>query len=439
MRPGPPERLKDSNPLMIQFFTWDCLHPTLSWWKHFEEEIPRLAELGVTQLWLPPPNKAAEPKGRGYDAYDLWDLGEFHQKGTIKTRWGTREELLQACRVAQEHGIDVLIDAVLNHKLGADRVETFQAVPVQPDNRLKDAGRPRDIEGWTAFDYPGRGDQYSVLKWSREHFTGVDWDHKTRTNAIYRITAPGHKGWSRNVDSELGNYDFLLGIDIDHRHPAVREDLENWGKWILETTGATGFRLDAIKHIDRKFLLSWISEYWSGNLKLILPYIRAFKGETSFFDVPLHMNFNQASRERTRYDLRRILHNTIVQVKPEDAVTFVEGQSLESWVGDNFKVQAYTIILLRGYGHPNCIGFVRKGDASHPGCAVILSNREEGATTYIHELRMNVGVEHAGKTFESHMTQHGRVEIDDAGWGTFTCFANNVQVWIKLEEELSSA
>ena len=80
---------------------------------------------------------------------------------------------------------------------------------------------------------------------------GVDWDHKTRTKDIYRITAPGHKGWSRNVDSELGNYDFLLGIDvslldsspnplinfvlqIDFRHPAVREDLQNWGKWILE-------------------------------------------------------------------------------------------------------------------------------------------------------------------------------------------------------------
>lgn len=36
------------------------------------------------------------------------------------------------------------------------------------------------------------------------------------------------------------------------------------------------------------------------------------------------MNFNQASRERTRYDLRKILNNTIVQVKPNDAVTFVD-------------------------------------------------------------------------------------------------------------------
>jgi hypothetical protein len=43
-----------------------------------------------------------------------WDLGEFMHKGEIRTRWGTRDELLSACRTAREHGIDVLIDAVLN-------------------------------------------------------------------------------------------------------------------------------------------------------------------------------------------------------------------------------------------------------------------------------------------------------------------------------------
>ena len=42
----------------IQFFTWDCMHPSRTWWQHFEMEVPRLAELGVTQVWLPPPHKA---------------------------------------------------------------------------------------------------------------------------------------------------------------------------------------------------------------------------------------------------------------------------------------------------------------------------------------------------------------------------------------------
>lgn len=52
----------------MQFFTWDAAkdwdktkHSTVSWWKYFEDEIPRLAQMGVTQVWLPPPNKAAVP------------------------------------------------------------------------------------------------------------------------------------------------------------------------------------------------------------------------------------------------------------------------------------------------------------------------------------------------------------------------------------------
>lgn len=67
-------------------------------------------------------------------------------------------------------------------------------------------------------------------------------------------------------------------MQIDHRHPAVQTDLLQWGCWILEvvspvtmlspfsisfhqTTNATGFRLDAIKHIDRKFLLRFVGRF----------------------------------------------------------------------------------------------------------------------------------------------------------------------------------
>ncbi|KAJ7126978.1 glycoside hydrolase family 13 protein [Mycena epipterygia] len=508
MRLGPES---PDNPLMLQFFTWDAKNQmSLSWWSHLETEIPKLAKMGFTQVWLPPPNKGENQEGRGYDAYDLWDLGEFDQKGTVKTRWGTREELLRACQVASRHGIDIIIDAVLNHKLGADRTESFQAIPVNPQNRLKDEGPAREIDasyfltqGWTAFDFKGRGEKYSSFRWTHEHFTGLDWDHRTRRSEIYRMSG---KGWSRHVDSELGNYDYLLGVDIDHRNPDVhfsasrvvytnslysdvQEDLLNWGVWILETTGATGFRLDAIKHIDQRFLLRFIPHVrkQSGKprmfsvciLKLILPYIKAFRGETAFFDVPLHMNFHHASKHQSQYDLRSILNETIVKEKPQDAVTFVDnhdtqvpGQSLESWVDTNFKLQAYSLILLRQDGHPcvfygdlypneecydenvsqnltlliearkkfaygacqdylqdhNCIGFVRMGDSLHPGCAVMLSNAEEKKLT--HSIRMFVGQQHASSIFRSFTSQQGRVEIDANGWGTFTCLANHVEVWV---------
>ncbi|KAL9714039.1 hypothetical protein Ac2012v2_002346 [Leucoagaricus gongylophorus] len=84
----------------------------------------------------------------------------------------------------------------------------------------------------------------------------------------------------------------------------------------------------------------------------------------------------------------------------------------------------------------NCIGFVRNGDAKHPGCVVILSNREEGESgAFVHNLRMNVGKANAGAIFRSFMTQHGEVKVDHKGWGTFTCFANHVQVWVRKENQ----
>lgn len=100
---------------------------------------------------------------------------------------------------------------------------------------------------------------------------GVDWDHKTKTKGIYRIISPEHEGWSRNVDTELGNYDFLLGADvgvffleyicghnprhnfqIDHRHPEVQADILDWGKWILEVFPSRHRRLLELTEVGRR-------------------------------------------------------------------------------------------------------------------------------------------------------------------------------------------
>jgi alpha-amylase len=47
--------------VQLQTFTWEAEHEQMSWWRHIEDEMPTLAALGVTQLWLPPPNKAMRP------------------------------------------------------------------------------------------------------------------------------------------------------------------------------------------------------------------------------------------------------------------------------------------------------------------------------------------------------------------------------------------
>ncbi|KAL0955092.1 hypothetical protein HGRIS_004009 [Hohenbuehelia grisea] len=70
------------------------------------------------------------------------------------------------------------------------------------------------------------------------------------------------------------------------------------------------------------------------------------------------------------------------------------------------------------------------GDARHSGCAVLLSNKGS-PDNFVHNIRMNVGRENAGSIYRSYMTQHGQVEVDEAGWGVFTCFADCVQIWVK--------
>lgn len=75
--------------------------------------------------------------GRGYDVYDLYDLGEFDQKSSIATRYGTKEEYLNAIEVAHEANMGVYADIVLNHRMGGDEQENITVQQVDEEDRLK--------------------------------------------------------------------------------------------------------------------------------------------------------------------------------------------------------------------------------------------------------------------------------------------------------------
>lgn len=50
-------------------------------------------------------------------------------------------------------------------KAGADHKEKCRVVKVDPNQRDKDVTEPYEIEAWLGFDFPGRGDKYSKMKW----------------------------------------------------------------------------------------------------------------------------------------------------------------------------------------------------------------------------------------------------------------------------------
>ncbi|STL91981.1 alpha-amylase [Escherichia coli] len=89
-------------------------------------------------VWLPPAYKGASGGySVGYDSYDLFDLGEFDQKGSIPTKYGDKAQLLAAIDALKRNDIAVLLDVVVNHKMGADEKEAIRVQRVNADDVRK--------------------------------------------------------------------------------------------------------------------------------------------------------------------------------------------------------------------------------------------------------------------------------------------------------------
>lgn len=482
------------NGVMLQYFEW-YLENDGNHWKRLKEDAKNLKEKGITSVWIPPCYKSYHQGDVGYGVYDLFDLGEFNQKGSIRTKYGTKNELLVAIEALHQHDIEVYADVVINQKGGADELEEFTAVKVDPENRHKEISKPHKIEGWTAFHFPGRKNTYSDFKWNWRHFTGVDWDEKSGQEGIFRIEGE-NKGWADDhlVDTENGNYDYLVYADIDYRQEEVRRHIKEWIVWFIRETNVDGFRLDALKHIDFTFITELVEEiqeemgddgflvgeYWSGDIQTLENYLKEQKYKMTLKDVPLHFAFHQASVLEEKFDLRNIFTDTLLGNKSEYAVTFVDnhdtqpGQSLESWVEKWFKPLAYGMILLNQYGYP-CVFYgdyhgingpkpeeglsdlidqlleVRQRYAhgpqeeylDHPNCIGFIRRGTdkfpEGCAVIFSNAeeqtkKMFVGKEKSGKVYIDYLNHRkDELTIDQSGYAEFRVNARSLSVWVEKE------
>jgi alpha-amylase len=359
------------NGVMMQFFHWyTSADGTL--WDEAGSRAKELACAGFTGVWLPPAYKGTGGANDvGYGVYDMYDLGEFKQKGSVRTKYGTRAQYLKAVQALQHAGLQVYADTVLNHRMGGDATELVRATPFPQDDRLRPKADPREIECYTRFGFPGRQRAYSSFEWSWRHFDAVDYDHRNpdEKHTVYLLDG---KQFDDQVALENGNYSYLMGADLDFQSQEVRDEVTAWGKWYLDTTKVDGFRLDAVKHIAAWFFPEWldamerhagrdlfvVAEYWSPEVDALDWYLDRLGGRITVFGVPLHYHFHYASRASGNYDMRRLLDDTLLQQRGRDIVSFVENhdsqplQSLESVVEPWFKPLAYALILLRREGYP---------------------------------------------------------------------------------------
>lgn len=482
------------NGVLFQTFHWyDSADG--SFWRRLGERAPELAQAGFTATWLPPAGKGASGGvSVGYDVYDRFDLGEFDQKGTVRTKYGTREELQSAAHALRDVGLDVYGDVVFNHMDGGDETEWVHADEVDWQERNRILREDLWFEAYTRFTFRNRRPRYSDFEWRSWCFDALSYNATARDGShLYRLKG---KHFETDVSHEHQNYDYLLANDLDTANPSVRDELIHWGKWLLGMVPVTGWRIDAAKHIQADFFPWWlgemdrhlgertfaVAEYWSQDLTEIRRYLDRTGGRLSVFDVPLHYHFVEASQQGRNYDLRQIFQDTVTEVAPVQAVTFVDnhdtqpGQMLGPTVRRWFKLHAYALILLRERGYPcvfagdydgavcrgahegydvtlpsfraevdamlaarhacgfgaqtdyfdfpTTVGWVREGHPDGPSLAVVMSNDPDfNGTKRMRGPRPNA-------TYREVLGQVGtEITTDADGWADFCCVGGAVSVW----------
>jgi glycosidase len=189
-------------------------------WNEIERRIPELAERGYDSLWLPPPFKAGGGTfSVGFDTLDRFDLGDRDQSGTVRTKYGTKADLVSLMRVAHRFGLRVYFDNVMAHNAGPldSATQPGQLFPEVPGFVPEDFHLVRDGTTWRKpADYPDYTNEWEVL--NRNPFA---WDiaQEVPNNVSFNPTGitegatfpkwtgvrhPGRTEWYLDTDLTIG-------------------------------------------------------------------------------------------------------------------------------------------------------------------------------------------------------------------------------------------
>lgn len=486
---------------MLQGFHW--FQEPGKHWKWLSKQVKKLTEKGFTAIWLPPLSKGwggLRPDGNqqtaGYDAYDFWDPGFYqaHSQDAV-TKYGSYEELKSLIRKCHQGTarLDVYADLIFNHKMGGRFEEWVRVQEVELHDKNKPLSDWYDKKLYTRYQFPGRftrqndgtGITDNYYKWYWDHFDAFISDGK-----VYRIKA---KNFETPTFRHHGDEPYLMGFDLDTSHSDVVEELLRVGSWLIDDIKIDGFRIDAIKHIRQSFFGPYlqilrhkhqkeifaVGEYWEDNDRWKLnDFIEKTGNNLSLFDFPLREKFWQAADRGSNFPLPEIFHNTLVELNPLKAVTFVDNHDLQPLrMGkefryvehDWFKPLAYSLMLLRPEGYPCvffgdyfecdlygngiqsrhgwiidkflyarklCLGNIVDQKFDHPNCigwtsrdkksmAVVMSNGSEGWKQLYTGIPLTTFQDITG-----HYDRH--INTNENGEAIFFCKGGKVSVWIEL-------
>lgn len=137
------------------------------------------ADVGITDIWMAPPYKtlATNPYHEGYAVCDRYDVGEFPNgmNMLVRTKYGTKEQLLNCISTLKNYGVNCLADIVPNQQF---LPEPHVAIVTASNNDGSYINDPH-YQNFPYYFYPGGAGQgqakYGLIKnWKPEHMNGSD-------------------------------------------------------------------------------------------------------------------------------------------------------------------------------------------------------------------------------------------------------------------------
>lgn len=390
--------MKQMNGTMLQYFEW-YLNVPEGLWNKIKEDAEEIADLGITSCWLPPAYKGIQGRNEvGYGVYDMYDLGEFDQKGSIPTKYGTKDEYLRAIESLKRNGINAYADVVLNHKMGADLdfsnrevIEECKRWGLWYQEFTRVDGFRLDAVKHIDSGFYKEWVQYLRAKTQKELFTvGEYWSYDV--NKLNKYLA--------DVDYVMSLFDVPLHANFYDASIDTNYDMSQ----ILANTLITSNPMKAVTFVDnhdtqpnqalQSFIEPWFKQFaYSVILLRKEGYPCVFYGD--LYGMP-YANIPPVERIKTLLKLR--------------------------------KIKAYGR-QHDYFDHKNVVGWTREGDNMHlnSGLAVLMSNSFDA------EKRMYVGTSFAGEKFIDCLDNCADViTIDDSGCGVFKTKGRSCSVWVKI-------
>ncbi len=300
--------------VFMQGFYWNS-PPGGVWYDSLAKLAPRISSAGFAAVWFPSAVKGGGGSfSMGYDPYDHYDFGDYNQKGTVETRFGSKAELKNSISIFHNLGVQVFADAVLNHMQGGEKKVGYQCRP---------AGTPDSA--FISFTYPfgsGRFQKDSSFFYP---------------NAIHCDVNPPYHGPTDPI--------YKFGDWLDKEQPRVRDSLIAWGQYLKTGLGFDGFRLDAVKNIDPNFIGNWlksansggyaVAELWSGvsDIQWWLGQALSVAGSSvAMFDFPLRYSLQDMCNNTSgTYDMRSLDGAGLINAGSSgyNVATFVENHDFD--------------------------------------------------------------------------------------------------------------